>query len=196
MEFFVDKTDGDTLFKLVLGLVVPRPIGWVSTVSKEGIFNIAPFSFFNAVNDEPPVLMISVSDRDDGTPKDTVRNVLDTGEFVVNLVTEDLFEKMLITGEEFPPEVDEFERAGLTPEPSKLVKAPRIKEAKVSFECRLFKHEKVYDMHLILGKALLINVEDGILDGEYRVDYGKYRVVGRLGGRYYLRVVSEGLLKV
>ncbi len=195
MEFFVDRTDGETLFKLVLGLVVPRPIGWVSTFSKEGIFNIAPFSFFNAVNDEPPVLMISVSDRDDGTPKDTVRNILDTGEFVVNLVTEELFGKMLITGEEFPPEVDEFERAGLTPEPSKLVKAPRIKEAKVSFECRLFRHERVYDMHLILGEALLISVEEGIINEEGRVNYDRYKVIGRLGGRFYLRVSPENLLK-
>ena len=195
MEFLVEKTDGETLFKLVLGLVVPRPIGWVSTVSREGVFNIAPFSFFNAVNDEPPVLMISVSDRDEGTPKDTVRNILDTEEFVVNLVTEDLFEKMLITGEEFPPEVDEFKEAGLTPEPSKLIKAPRIKESKVSFECRLLKHEKVYDMHLILGEALLIRVEDEIVDGEGRVDYGRFRALGRLGGRYYIRVCPECLIE-
>ena len=195
MEFFADRTDGETLFKLVLGLVVPRPIGWVSTVSGEGVFNIAPFSFFNAVNDEPPVLMISVSDRDDGTPKDTVKNILDTGDFVVNLVTEELFGKMLITGEEFPPEVDEFERAGLTPEPSKLVKAPRIGEAKVSFECRLFRHERVYDMHLILGEALLISVEEGIINEEGRVNYDRYKVIGRLGGRFYLRVAPENLLK-
>ena len=195
MEFLVEKTDGDTLFRLVLGLVVPRPIGWVSTISREGVLNIAPFSFFNAVNDEPPVLMISVSDRDDGTPKDTVRNILETEEFVVNLVSEDLFEKMLITGEEFPPEVDEFEKAGLTPEPSKLVKAPRIKESRVSFECRLFKHEKVYDMHLILGEALLIKVDEGVIDREGRVDYRKFKVIGRLGGRYYLRVLPECLIE-
>lgn len=195
MEFVLEKTDGDTLFRLVLGLVVPRPIGWVSTVSKEGVLNIAPFSFFNAVNDEPPVLMISVSDRDDGTPKDTVRNILETGEFVVNLVTEDLFEKMLITGEEFPPDVDEFEKAGLTPEPSKFVKAPRIKESKVSLECRLFKHEKVYDMHLILGEALLIRVENGIVDEEGRVDYNRFRILGRLGGKYYVRVRPECLIR-
>ncbi len=195
MEFVVEKTDGDTLFRLVLGLVVPRPIGWVSTVSREGVLNIAPFSFFNAVNDEPPVLMISVSDRDDGTPKDTVRNILETGEFVVNLVTEDLFEKMLVTGEDFPPEVDEFEKAGLTPEPSKFVKAPRVKESKVSFECRLFRHEKVYDMHLILGEALLISVEDGIVDEEGRVDYNRLRILGRLGGKYYVRVLPECLIR-
>lgn len=191
MEFIVERTDEETLFKLVLGLVVPRPIGWISTVSREGVKNIAPFSFFNAVNDSPPVLMVSVSDRDDGSFKDTVRNILDTGEFVVNLVSEDLLERMLVTSAEFPPDVDEFERAGLTPEESRTVRAPRIKEAKASFECKLFKHMKVYDMHLILGEALLIRVEDGVVDGDGRVDYERLRAVGRLGGPYYLRAFGN-----
>ncbi len=195
MEFLVDRTDGDTLFRLVLGLVVPRPIGWVSTVSREGVYNLAPFSFFNAVNDEPPVFMISVGDRDDGSLKDTVRNILDTEEFVINLVSEDLFKNMLITAEEFPPEVDEFKEAGLTPEPAKLVKAPRIKEAKAAFECKLFKHEKVYDMHLILGEAKLIRVEEGVADREGRIDYEKLRAVGRLMGSYYVKCFGESLLK-
>jgi flavin reductase (DIM6/NTAB) family NADH-FMN oxidoreductase RutF len=196
MEFYVDKTDGDTLFRLVLGLVVPRPIGWVSTVSREGITNIAPFSFFNAVNDEPPVLMISVSDRDEGSLKDTVRNILDTGEFVVNLVSEELFEKMLITGEDFPPQVSEFEKAGLTPQKSKTVKAPRIGESKASFECKLYKHIKVYDMHLILGEVRLIRVEEGIADEEGRIDYERLKVIGRMGGSYYLRCFGESLIRV
>jgi len=196
MEFPVKNTDGETISRLVLGLVVPRPIAWVSTVSKEGIPNLAPFSFFNAVNDEPPVLMISISDREDGTPKDTVRNVLDTGEFVVNLVTEELLEKMLITGEDFPPEVDEMDRAGLTPEPSRFVSPPRVKESPVSFECRLLRHEKVYGMHLILGEALLIRVKEELLDEEGRVNYGRYRVVGRLGGSYYLTGVSRCLFRI
>jgi len=191
MEFVVKETDGDTLYKLVLGLVVPRPIGWVSTVSREGIQNIAPFSFFNAVNDEPPVLMISVSNRDDNSLKDTVKNILDTREFVINTVSEDLFEKMLITGEEFPPEVNEFEEAGLTPEPSKFVKAPRIKEAKVSFECKLYKYVPVYDMHVIFGEALLIRVNDEVLDANLNVNYEKYRPIGRLGGKYYVKAFGE-----
>ncbi len=193
MEFVVRDTDGDTLFRLVLGLVVPRPIGWVSTVSSEGIFNIAPFSFFNAVNDEPPVLMISVSDREDTSPKDTVRNILDTEEFVINLVSEELFEKMLITSRDFPPELDEFKEANLTPEESRFVKAPRIKEAKASFECKLYKHMKVYDMHLILGEAVLIKVSDEIVDNEGRINYSTYRVVGRMGGSYYVKCFGESL---
>ncbi len=195
MEFIVKETDEDTLFRLVLGLVVPRPIGWVSSLSPEGIPNLAPFSFFNAVNDCPPVLMVSVSDRDDRTPKDTVRNILATGEFVVNLVSEELFDKMLITSKEFPPEVNEFEEAGLRPEESRFVKAPRVGESKVSFECRLYKHMKVYDMHLILGEALLIRVRDNILDEEGKVIYERYKPIGRLGGKFYLRTFRDCLLE-
>ncbi|WP_457601395.1 flavin reductase family protein [Hydrogenivirga sp.] len=195
MDFIVDKTDGDTLFRLVLGLTVPRPIGWVSTVSREGVYNIAPFSFFNAVNDEPPVFMISVGDRDDGSLKDTVRNILETEEFVINLVSEELFEKMIITAEEFPPEVDEFERAGLTPVEGKRVKAPRVGEAKASFECKLYKHMKVYDMHVIFGEALLISVREEVIDERGRVNYEELRAVGRLMGDYYVKCFGESLIK-
>ncbi len=194
MEFWVRETDEETLFRIVTGLIVPRPIGWVSTVSSGGVNNLAPFSFFNAVNDSPPVLMVSVSDRDDGTPKDTVRNILETGEFVVNVVSEDLVDKMVLTSEEFPPEVDEFEVAKLTPEPSRAVKPPRVREAKAKFECRLLKHEKVYDTHLILGEALLIEVDEGCINGEGRVRYEELRPVGRLGG-LYIRAFGKGVFQ-
>ncbi len=196
MEFSVSKLDEDTLYKLILGLVVPRPIGWVSTVSKEGIYNIAPFSFFNAVNDFPPVLMLSISNRDEGTLKDTVKNILDTKEFVVNMVSEELFEKMLITAEEFPKEVDEFKKAGLTPEKSKTVLAPRIKEAKVSFECKLYKYVPVYDMHMILGEVIHIKVSDEIIKEDFSIDYDKYKVIGRLGGKFYIKTSKNCRLEV
>jgi len=195
MEFVVKKTDEETLYKLILSLVVPRPIAWVSTISKEGVLNIAPFSFFNAVNDAPPVLMISVSNREDGRLKDTVKNILDTKEFVINMVSEELLEKMKKTGEDFPPEVDEFKEAGLTPEPSRFVVAPRIKEAKVSFECKLYKYLPIYDMHVIFGEVLLIKVSDDILEENIKINYEKYKPVGRLGGAYYLRAYGECKIK-
>ncbi|MDQ7037934.1 MAG: flavin reductase family protein [Aquificota bacterium] len=195
MEFLVKETDGDTLFRLITGIVVPRPIGWISTVSREGVYNLAPFSFFNAVNDCPPVVMVSVSDRDDGSPKDTARNILDTGEFVVNIVSEDLLEKMVITSEEFPPEVDEFKKAGLTPESSKTVKAPRVKEARAKIECRLLKHIRVYDTNLFLGEAQLIYVADHVADGEGRVDPEKLRAVGRIGGGMYVKAFGDSILR-
>lgn len=196
MEFLVKETDEDTFFRLVLGLVVPRPIGWVSSVSKEGITNVAPFSFFNAVNDYPPVFMVSIGDRDDGSFKDTVKNVLDTGEFVINLVSQENFREMLKTAEELPPHVSEFEVAGLSEEKSKLVKAPRIKESKASFECKLYKHMKVYDMHVIFGEALLLRVDDRIVDEEGRVDFNLYKPVGRLGGRFYVKAFGDGVIEV
>lgn len=195
MEFVVKKTDEETLYKLILSLVVPRPIAWVSTISKEGVLNIAPFSFFNAVNDAPPVLMISVSNREDGRLKDTVKNILDTKEFVINMVSEELLEKMKKTGEDFPPEVDEFKEAGLTPEPSRFVVAPRIKEAKVSFECKLYKYLPIYDMHVMFGEILLIKVNDEILEENIKINYEKYKPVGRLGGAYYLRAYGECKIK-
>ncbi len=193
--FEVERMDPDILFRLVIGLVVPRPVGWLSTVSKEGVNNLAPFSFFNAVNDDPPVFIVSISDRDDGSPKDTVKNVLETGEFVVNILSEDLLGKMVITGSDFPPEVDEFKEAGLTPDPSLKIKAPRVREAKAWFECKLLKHERLYDTNLLFGEAVLIGVDPEIIDDEGRVDYRKLKPVGRLGGRFYVKC-SQGLVEV
>ncbi len=196
MEFLVKESGEDTFFRLVLGSVVPRPIGWVSTISKEGVLNIAPFSFFNAVNDYPPVFMLSIGDRDDGSLKDTVRNILDTREFVINLVSEENLEAMLTTAEEFPPEVDEFAKAGLTPESSRLISAPRIKESKVSFECKLYEHKKVYDMHMILGEALLVRVKEGVADERGRVNIDSLKPIGRLSGKRYIRAFGEGVIEV
>ncbi len=196
MEFPVDRTDEETLYRLVLGLIVPRPVGWISTVSPEGVYNLAPFSFFNAVNDAPPVLMVSISDRDDGSPKDTVRNILATKEFVVNVVSEDLLREMILTGEELPPEVDEFRKAGLEPRESRLVKAPKVASAKASFECRLLEHRRIYDTHLILGEALLIEVEEGVADPEGRIDYERLRPIGRLSGDLYIRAFGSAIIRV
>jgi len=190
MKFPVKETDEDTLYRLLLSLVVPRPIGWVSTLSKEGIPNLAPFSFFNAVCDAPPVFVLSVSEREDGTPKDTVRNALERGELVINLVSEELLDAVIKTGEEVPPEVDEFKLAGLTPEPSRLLSVPRVKEAKAFFECKLLKWEKLYDAYLLFAEALLVEVREEVIK-EGRVDYEALKPVGRLGGRYYARAYGE-----
>ncbi len=190
MEIAVRDSNEDLLYEILLNLIVPRPIAWVSTVSASGIRNLAPFSFFNAVSDSPPVFMLSISDRDDGTQKDTVRNILETGEFVINIVSEDLLEKMKISSGEFPPEVDEFEVAGLTPEDSKIVKAPRVKEAKAAFECKLLEHRKIYEMNLILGEAVHIKIEDEVF-AKGKIDLNKLKPVGRVGTSGYIRISSE-----
>jgi Conserved protein/domain typically associated with flavoprotein oxygenases, DIM6/NTAB family len=149
MELEVSNLPSDELYKLITQWVAPRPIAWVSTTNKEGIINLAPFSFFNLVCDEPPVVMLSISKREDGTQKDTARNILETGEFVVNFVEWSLLEKVKLTGEDFPPSVSELELAGLTPEPSKKVKPPRVKESPASFECRLIKHMELFNYDVI-----------------------------------------------
>ncbi len=195
-SYHVKQINGDLLYKLVLGLIVPRPIGWISTISKEGVYNIAPFSFFNAVCDEPPVFIISASDRDDGSMKDTVKNILETEVFAVNLVTEKLLLPMKKTGEEFPSHVDEFKEAGLTPEEGSDIKAPLIKESPVNIECELLEYKKIYDMHVLFGEALCFHIESGIIDEAFKVDYDKLRPVGRLAGDLYVKAFGESLIKI
>src|SRR5581483_7500544 len=114
-------------YKLLIGCVVPRPIAWVSTIDEQGVRNLAPFSFFNAIGSNPPAISVAISyaDRADGR-KDTLRNIIAVGEFVVNVVDEHLAQAMNITATNYPPEVDEFAAAGLTPAPSVLVRPPRV----------------------------------------------------------------------
>jgi flavin reductase (DIM6/NTAB) family NADH-FMN oxidoreductase RutF len=124
-------------YKLLTNLVVPRPIAWVSTQSTDGVVNLAPFSFFNVVGSNPPYIIISISENE-GQPKDTARNILDSGAFVVNLVTEDLFDAMNISAADFPSEQSELEAGKLHTAPSVQIKAPRVAEAQASLECKLF----------------------------------------------------------
>ncbi|NPB07234.1 MAG: flavin reductase family protein [Aquificae bacterium] len=195
MRLVVEKADPDELYELVLSLVVPRPVGWLSTVSADGVPNLAPFSFFNAVCDAPPVFVVSVSRRDDGTLKDTVKNLLKTREAVINVASEELLPALEKTGEEVGPEVDEFELAGLTKEPARLVKVPRVKEAKAFFECRFVKRESVYDYELLFLEAVLVEVRDEVIrDGS--VDYEKLKPVGRLGGPFYARAYGPCKIQV
>ncbi len=137
----IDPSTTETLnvYKLMIGSIVPRPIAFVSTVSQDGIRNLAPFSFFTGVSANPPIICFCPMRREGAHPrKDTLRNISDTREFVVNVVSEEIAQQMNITSGEYPPEVDEFELAGLTPIPSDLVKPPRVAEAHVHMECRLY----------------------------------------------------------
>ena len=131
--------DQSAIYKLLTGAVIPRPIGWISSVNNEGVYNLAPFSFFNAVGEDPPHVMFSTV-RPNNTNKDTLNNVLETKQFVVNMVTEDLVEKMNMTSMNIPSDQSEFELAGLTPIPSLKVKAPRVKECQITMECELVHH--------------------------------------------------------
>ena len=125
-------------YKLMIGSILPRPIAFVSTISKNGIHNLAAYSFFNGVTSNPPSICFAPNRKGrDGSKKDTLINIEETGEFVVNIVTEDIVEPMNETAPEFPPEISEFEQVGLTPVESQIVKAPRVKESPINMECKL-----------------------------------------------------------
>jgi flavin reductase (DIM6/NTAB) family NADH-FMN oxidoreductase RutF len=175
-------------YKLLIGSVVPRPIAFVSTVSPDGIRNLAPFSFFNAVCGNPPVVSFASGVRH--PPKDTLANVRDTGEFVVNIVTEEIAERMNLTSGEYPAAVDEFEVSGLTPIPSDLVKPPCVLESPINMECKLLQiveiSTKVLGGSLVIGEVIRFHVDPGITSN-FRIDAEKLRAIGRMGGNEYTR---------
>lgn len=178
------------VYKLLIGCVVPRPIAWVSTVDVDGIHNLAPFSFFMAVCNDPPTLAFSSGARA-GAPKDTVRNALATGAFVVNVVDDERAEAMNLTSGEYPPEVDEFALAGLTAVPGVKVKAPRVAEAPISMECRLTRVVPVGrgPHSLVMGEIVHFHVRDDLYDAARgRIDLHRLRPVGRLAGNMYAHI--------
>ena len=175
-------------------LVAPRPIAWVSSLSAEGVANLAPFSYFNACADRPPTVMFAPNNpRPNGGGKDTLRNIEQTNEFVVNLVGYDLREPMNLTSAHVDSSVDEFELAGLTPAPSVHVKAPRLEEAPVSLECRFLTRLRLPSDHpaiennVVIGQVVGTHIADRIVrDG--MIDMAAYRPVARLGYMDYTSV--------
>jgi flavin reductase (DIM6/NTAB) family NADH-FMN oxidoreductase RutF len=139
MLFETNKTDASVLYKLLTGIIIPRPIGWISTIDGNGISNLAPFSYFNMVSSDPPCVMFSTR-RDNNKNKDTLNNVLQNGQFVVNLVTLDVVEQMNATSEAVDAIVDEFELANLTPIDSTSIKPKRVKESPIHLECEMIHH--------------------------------------------------------
>jgi len=128
LDFDPARMERISIYKIVAGAVVPRPIGLISTAAADGHFNVAPFSFFNVLSSDPPYLAVSMSKHvPDGRPKDTLRNILDTGEFVANIVSEDLAKAQDACSEDYPPEIDEFHVSGLTPAPSVRIGAPTVR---------------------------------------------------------------------
>ena len=178
--------DPKNSYKLLIGSVVPRPIAWTSTLSADGIPNLAPFSFFTVASRNPPMLCISVGPRTDDEPgsKDTLANVKDTGEFVVNIVSVPLSNAMHESSGSHPPEADEFEKAGLTPAPCEVVKAPRVGEAGVSMECILDRVLELGSDHLIIGHMVRFHVRDELYTDNGRIDVAKLQPLGRLAGDY------------
>jgi flavin reductase (DIM6/NTAB) family NADH-FMN oxidoreductase RutF len=169
-------------YKLLIGLVIPRPIAWISTRSANGVANCAPFSFFNVFSEEPPLCVIGINPRSDGAMKHSLKNIRRTREFVVNLVDEATANAMHLSSREFAEDESEFEKAGLSEAPAALVQHPRIAEAAACLECRL---ERVIEIsgtrQLVLGEILLVHARDGIIDPQTkRISEERYRPIGRL----------------
>jgi flavin reductase (DIM6/NTAB) family NADH-FMN oxidoreductase RutF len=191
MLFDFDAIPLQDRYKLLISTVLPRPIAWVVTQNLAGRLNAAPFSFFNAVCSDPPIVVIGIGGRGPGDAKDTGNNIRETGEFVVNLVSHDNLRQMNVTAIDFPPEVNELAEAGLTTLPSVKVKPPRIAESPVALECRRFMLIDLnVDRTLVLGQVLAMHVRDDCVADPARayVDTPRLDLIGRAHGRgWYVR---------
>jgi len=161
--------------------VTPRPIAWVTTLGLDGVVNAAPFSFFNLLGDEPPIVGFCPGDRDDGTPKDTARNIRLNHEFVVNLVDESTAEAMNRTAAALPYGQSELSTAGLTTKPSSVVKPPRIAESPASLECQEWGTLQIGNNRLIIGMVKRVHVRDDLFDAAtFRIRHESFNVIGRM----------------
>ena len=181
MQHFTPATSPGPMRGVLNAIVAPRPVAWISTVSAEGTPNVAPHSYTTVFSTEPPIIGFVSSGR-----KDTLRNCEATGEFVYNVASERLLERMHLTSADFPPEMSEFGWAGLTPTESSLVRAPRVGEAEVAIECRVVAVWQVpgAESWLVLGEAVAFQVAEAVLSGE-RIDPAKVRPIARLAGNDY-----------
>jgi flavin reductase (DIM6/NTAB) family NADH-FMN oxidoreductase RutF len=174
-------------YKLLIGLVIPRPIAWISTVNDRGVANCAPFSFFNVFSEEPALCMVSFNLRSDHQLKHTLKNIRRSGEFVVNLADESTAEKMHLSSYEYPEEESEFAKVGLTPAPSLRVRHPRIAEAAASFECRVERRlEFGHAREFVIGEMLVVHAREGIIDPKTKRISESYLPVGRLYANRYV----------
>lgn len=193
IHFDVSELTERQRYKLLIGTVIPRPIAFITTVGTDGRHNAAPFSFFNILTHDPAIVAIGLEYRADGTPKDTTRNIIETGEFTIHIVDDALVDQMEICAIKFGPEVDELGEAGLTPLPGLLVRSPRIAEAPAALECRLNRVLDVSrDRQIVLGDVLGIFIRDDAVDpATHRVDQLKMDAIGRLGGWSYTRTRDQ-----
>ncbi len=192
MQFDPNDLDYISVYKLLTGSIIPRPIGWISTIDKNGINNLAPFSYFNAVGEDPPHVMFSTV-RGNNTNKDTLNNVLENKQFVVNMVTENLVEQMNLTSQAVTSDIDEFVLAGLTPIPSLKIKPMRVKESLITFECEMVHHyflenHKQGGACIVIGRILMMHFDDSVLLDNFKINMESYKPVARLAGSNYSKI--------
>ena len=176
--------------------VVPRPIGWISTLGADGVHNLAPFSQFQNLTFDPPYVMFAANQTTDGRRKDSVVNAEQSGEFVYNMATYDLREAMNLSAQQVPPEVDEFELAGVTKAPSKLVKPPRVAESPINFECRYHQtirlpgNSMLGTVDIVIGQVIGIHIKDEFIQPDGKLNILKIRPIARLGYYDYTSIES------
>ncbi len=182
--------------KLMIGSIVPRPIAFVSTISKDGEENLAPFSYFNGICSNPPSIMFCPARRGyDGKTKDTLNNIQDTEEFALSIVSEDFAEKMVATATDFDPEVNEFDVSGLTSAGCQHISAPRVSEARITFECKLNQIVSVGNEgpgggFVVIGTIVLFHIDDDVYKDGY-IDLNTLKPIGRLAGNKYTRPTDQ-----
>ncbi|MCZ8374452.1 MAG: flavin reductase family protein [Beijerinckiaceae bacterium] len=197
LDFVFADVDKATRYKLLSGVIVPRPIAFVTTLNEDGVVNAAPYSFFNVFSDDPPLIVLGLQRKPDRTVKDTTRNIELTGEFVVNMVDEPLAAAMNDAAADFPPGISEPEVLGLALAPSNTTRVPRLAAAPFALECRktmslAFNASR----ELLIGEVTGLHARAGVLDtGTLRVDFAAYRPVGRLFGDLYTRQTEIFALK-
>jgi len=185
LKFDMEQASHSEVYKLLIGLIAPRPIALITSMNEDGQLNAAPFSAYNYLCTDPPIVGVGVTNRPDQpfVPKDTARNIRRGGEFVVNVVTEDIAERMNICATDFPAEMSEVEMAGFTTAPSQIVKTPRLAEAHAALECREYATMEIGRSRIILGRVVAIYVEDQFVDpaGPY-IKADELHAIGRMNG--------------
>ena len=182
-------------YRWLASSITPRPIAWVSTRSAAGVDNLAPFSFFQVISDQPPTLLVNVNLRDDGTPKDTARNVEETGELVIQLVSFAQAEAMNASSATLEAGVSEFAHCAIASVPASRVGALRVADAAIAFECRVAQilpyPAQAPNCHLIFAEVLLAHIDERVLDERGRIDPQRLDLIGRLGGSSYCRTLDR-----
>ncbi len=194
MEIDIQSMAKRDRYLLMTNIIVPRPIAWVTSMGADGTLNAAPFSFFNVMSATPPVLGISVGDW-----KDTVRNITETREYVINIVPEEMAEAMNITAIEFPPGESELPHAGLTTCPSRKIGVPGIAQSSIHIECRYRDMIKLAadgeESYWVMGDVVHVHIDDAVWENG-RIRYDILKPLGRLGGSWYTRIGEETLLQM
>jgi flavin reductase (DIM6/NTAB) family NADH-FMN oxidoreductase RutF len=188
-------SDTQSVYSMLVSVITPRPIAWVSTMNAAGLVNLAPFSFFNVFGANPPIVVFSPTLKRDGTKKDTLRNIEANGEFVVNVVTAELAAKANLTSKELPPEESEVALAGLTTLGSSTVQPPRIGESPVNLECKVRQiipcGTGPIAANLVIAEVTMMHVSNDVLDGKGTVDPSKLQTVARMGQAYWCRTTDR-----